>query len=224
MATLAPAEANLVTGMHMSREEFLAAWDDLPDLKRAELIDGEVWVPSPVRIEHSRPESAFGLALALYAARTAGCECGHNATWTMLDSAPQPDVFLRIREEHGGQSSEGTRFYEGAPELAVEICVTSRDYDFGPKLDLYRRAGVREYVTFENFRNRIVWRALEDGRYREVPPGADGVFQSAYFPGLWLDSHALVANDGAKLLATLEQGLATPEHSAFAEKLHAYRP
>lgn len=220
MPTLAPA-AELVTGMRMTREEFLAVWEELPDVKRAELIDGEVWVASPLSIEHSKPETAFGLALSIYAVRTPGCGSGQNATWQMLDSEPQPDVFLRIHEEYGGQSWEGDRFYEGAPELAVEICVTSRDYDFGPKLHLYRRAGVREYITLETFRNRIVWRALEEDRYREVAPDENGVYRSERFPGLWLDSKALIANDGAKLLATLEQGLATPEHAAFVEELAA---
>jgi hypothetical protein len=220
MPTLAPA-AELVTGMRMTREEFLAAWEELPDLKRAELIDGEVWVASPVRIDHWQPEGLIGLWLGMFSLRTIGCQFGHNGTWEMLGSIPQPDVFLRIAPAYGGQSSDGKKFPIGAPELAVEICVTSRDYDFGPKLHLYRRAGVREYITLETFRNRIVWRALEEDRYREVAPDENGVYRSERFPGLWLDSKALIANDGAKLLATLEQGLATPEHAAFVEELAA---
>src|SRR6266446_7513405 len=47
---VAPAE--LITGQRMNVAEFLSRWEDLPDLKNAELIDGVVYVPSPVSLEH----------------------------------------------------------------------------------------------------------------------------------------------------------------------------
>jgi hypothetical protein len=42
----------LVTGERLTREEFLRRWEELPDLKNAELIDGVVHVPSPVSRDH----------------------------------------------------------------------------------------------------------------------------------------------------------------------------
>ena len=71
----------------------------------------------------------------------------------MLDNAPQPDAYLRILPSHGGQSGDEARYCTGAPELAVEICLTSTEVDFGPKRKLYQRAGVREYITIETFKN-----------------------------------------------------------------------
>jgi Uma2 family endonuclease len=44
----------LVTGERLTVEEFLRRWEDLPELKNAELIDGVVYVPSPVSLDHGR--------------------------------------------------------------------------------------------------------------------------------------------------------------------------
>jgi len=211
--------AALTTGEQMDRTEFLRRWDALPERKLAELIEGVVFVASPVGRDHSDADFTIEWLLKQYANATPGCEGGHNAPWEMLKSMPQPDLHLRIRPESGGQSSDGPRFFEGAPELAVEICLSSTEVDFGPKLRLYRRAGVQEYITIELAPTRIVWRILRGNSYYALEPDADGVFRSITFPGLWLDRDAFWRNDGARLLATLQTGLATAEHREFAARL-----
>jgi Uma2 family endonuclease len=211
----------LVTGDRMSLEEFLCRWEELPDLKNAELIDGVVYVSSPVSLEHGNPDGRIHFWLSHYAYATPGCHFGPNTTWSMLGSAPQPDAFLRILPAHGGQSQNDKLYPAGAPELAVEICVTSTEVDFGPKLRLYQRAGVREYITIEDFQNRLVWRLLENGVYVNQSIPADGIYRSQIFPGLWLDIAAFWADDGPKMLATLNAGIATPDHQRFVERLAA---
>jgi len=211
----------LVTGERLTVEEFLRGWEELPELKRAELIDGVVYVPSPLSLDHGSLDTRIVLWLAYYAQATPGCKAGSNSTWLMLGSAPQPDVYLRILPSHGGQSRNERQFGAGAPELAVEICVTSTEIDFGPKLALYQRAGVREYITVEQFGQRMIWRVLENGAYvaQMLPP--DGIVQSRVFPGLWLDVAAFWADDGAKMLAVLNAGLASDDHRQFVERLTA---
>src|SRR5215831_8736405 len=211
--------ATLTTGDRMDRTEFLCRWDALPELKHAELIEGVVFVGSPVSRDHSDADTTIGWLLRHYAFATPGCEAGHNATWEMLGSMPQPDVHLRISPERGGRSSHGKRFFEGAPELAVEVCLTSTEVDFGPKLRLYQRAGVREYVTIELLSKRIVWRILRDKAYFALEPDADGIFRSITFPGLWLDRDAFWRDDSDRLMATLQTGLATTEHQEFTARL-----
>jgi len=211
--------ATLTTGDKMDRTEFLCRWEALPELKCAELIEGVVFVASPVSGDHGDVDTTIGGWLWNYVCATPGCACGHNATWDMLESMPQPDVHLRVRPESGGQSSDGPRFSKGAPELAVEVCLTSTEVDFGPKLRLYRRAGVREYITIELLPKRIVWRILRDNSYHALEPDAAGVFRSIAFPGLWLDLDAFWRNDGARMLTTLQAGLATTEHAEFAARL-----
>jgi Uma2 family endonuclease len=209
----------LVTGQRMDVEEFLRRWEKLPDLKNAELIEGVVYVSSPLSLEHARRDIRIHWWLAQYADATPGCQGGSAGTWRMLDNAPQPDSFLRISPACGGQSGNTEKYGSGAPELVVEICVTSADLDFGPKLRLYQKAGVREYITVEPAAKRIVWRVLEAGAYipQELP--ADGTLRSRIFPGLWLGVAAFWADDGARMLAALNAGLATEDHQRFVDRL-----
>ncbi len=211
----------LVTGERLTVEEFLRRWEELPELKNAELIDGVVYVPSPVSLNHASLDFLIHWWLAHYAHATPGCKGGSNGTWLMSGSAPQPDAYLRILPSHGGQSGNEGPLGAGAPELAVEICVTSTEIDFGPKLALYQRAGVREYITVEQFGQRMIWRVLENGVYVAQTHPADGIGRSQVFPGLWLDLAAFWADDGAKMLAVLNAGLASQDHRDFVAQLAA---
>jgi Uma2 family endonuclease len=221
MQSAVVTQTELVTGDRLGLDEFLSVWEDLPELKNAELIDGVVYVSSPVSREHGTLDGRMIWLLAHYAQATSGCSAGSNSTWLMLGNAPQPDAYLRILPSHGGQSGDEKKFATGAPELAVEICVTSTDYDFGPKLRLYERAGVREYITIETFRERLVWRILTDGKYAFQLTSEDGILRSEVFPGLWLDVAGLWAGNGPQMLAALNAGLATEEHRRFVEHLAA---
>jgi Uma2 family endonuclease len=206
-------------GDRLSREEFLELWEQMPDLKKAELIDGVAYMPSPVSLPHSRFDGQCHTLLGYYAARTQGCKFVANATWLMLESAPQPDAALYILPGHGGRVGVREDFAAGAPELVVEVSRSSRSYDLGPKLALYQRAGVLEYAGALVKEERIEWRILVEGSYRLMEPDAKGVFQSNVFPGLWVDSAAFWREDGAGLLATLDEGLRSDEHARFVEAL-----
>lgn len=206
-------------GDRMSRDEFLDRWERMPEVKNAELIDGVVYIPWPVSYAHGCANGFFTAVLATYWARTPGCQYLPKATWFMLDSSPQPDGALRILPEYGGQSGEMRGFASGSPELAAEVVMSSRSYDLGPKLALYQRAGVQEYAAALLEEERMEWRVLERGSYRLMQPDSEGVFRSQVFPGLWLDSAAFWAQDGARLWSALEQGLASEEHQRFMERL-----
>ena len=105
--------------------------------------------------------------------------------------------------------------------MVVEICLTSTEVDFGPKVALYQRAGVCEYVTIELFKKRIVWRVLQNDVYLAQSAPADGVLRSHVFPGLWLDVAGFWENNGAKMSAALNAGLSTADHQRFVEALRA---
>ncbi len=211
----------LLSGEKLSREEFLRRWEAMPQLKHAELIGGVVYVPSPLSSAHGSGVSLVNYWLAHYARFTPGCESGSNRTWLMLRDAPQPDVDLRILPAYGGQSHVKGLYCEGAPELAAEVTWSSSAHDLGPKLDLYHRAGVREYISLLLDEPRVIWRRNDGGAYVVVHPDSDGVVRSAVFPGLWLDPQALLDQQAARLLEVLEQGLKSPEHEQFARDLAA---
>jgi Uma2 family endonuclease len=193
----------------------------MPELKRAELLAGVVFLTPPVEHSHSCLHGEMSAWLWLYQESTSGCDSGIKCTWRMgPKDVPQPDVFLRILPEFGGQSRVEGDYATGAPELIVEVSWSSVSRDLGVKLDLYCRAGVREYLTVLLEAQEGVWRRLSRGRYREIAPDDDGLLRSRVFPGLWLDSAALW-NPKRSLRTALEQGTRSPEHSAFVRRLSA---
>ena len=216
MRTLVP---QLLPGQRLTRDEFLCRWEALPELKNAELIDGIVYMSSPVSNRHSTFDFLIHGWLFGYVAATRGCQAGSNGTWLMAESAPQPDSHLRILPEHGGQSKIEGNYCAGAPELIVEVCASSATHDFGPKLALYQRAGVREYITLSLEPKEVVWRELAGGGYVPLAPGNDGTLRSRVFPGLWLDPEALLAGDAARMLERLRVGLESSEHAEFIASL-----
>ena len=212
-------------GDHLTREEFMRRWEAMPDLKRAELIDGIVHMASPLSKIHGNFHTLMGFWLGSYLTATRGCSAPTDATWLMSeDSAPQPDLALCINPERGGQSRDEGKYAAGAPELIVEISHTTSARDAGIKLRLYERCGVREYVIVRPEKKQVIWRELVDGKYREIEPSADGILRSRVFPGLWLDQTALWNRDYAGLAAVVQQGMATAEHAEFLRKLESAKP
>ena len=218
MLLVDPKLQPLIAGDCLSREEFILRWNQPPDLKFAELIDGVVYKPSPLSAEHGEQTGLVSTWLGHYAAFTEGCTIGLNATWFMLDDAPQPDVHLRIAGE--GEASwieEG--FFHGAPEFVAETCKTSTSHDLHQKKDLYAAAGVKEYLAVLVKEREVRWHRLVGDSYQLLPCPPDGVIRSVVFPGLWLSLEALLNGDLRGLLQTLDRGLATPEHAEFVERL-----
>jgi Uma2 family endonuclease len=202
-------------GDRLSLNEFLERWEKMPDLKFAELIDGIVHMPSPVSYEHGRRDSQLHLLLATYAMRTGVCEAISNATWLMLESAPQPDIALRMLPEFGGKSKVSGRLATGPPELVVEISHSSRSFDLGPKATLYQRAGVMEYLVVLLEEQRLEWRVLDGHSYRPIHANPSGVYGSIEFPGLWLNEPAFWEGDATAMIASLDVGLRSEECRQF---------
>jgi hypothetical protein len=210
----------LQAGDKLTRAEFMRRWDLHPEIKFAELIGGVVYMPSPLSRKHSVTDNLAATWLGTYHAYTPGTEAGTNAT-TMMEGeeAPQPDEYLRIRPEFGGRSGNEGLYVSGAPELLTEISVSSASIDMNQKFDLYERMGVLEYVAILMYEQEIRWHCLTGKGFERVAPAKSMVWKSIVFPGLWLNGKAMLANDAAKVLATLHKGLRSPEHAAFVKKL-----
>jgi Uma2 family endonuclease len=219
-------EAPLIAGDFLSVDEFLRRWEKMPRLKRAELIRGVVYMPSPLSWLHGGTENNVGTWLGVYKAATPGCAAANNATWVMGEgNAPQPDTSLCVLPEYGGQSGMQGVLASGAPEFLSEICISSTAYDLHQKLEVYQEAGVQEYLAVLMRERAVRWHRLVGGRFDVVPPPSDGIYRSAVFPGLWLDAAALLAGDLARVLAVLNEGISSPEHKQFVEQLAArHRP
>ena len=211
----------LETGDHLTRDEFLRRWESQPDIKRAELIGGRVYMPSPVSGDHGRMDRRIAAWLGAYQAATPGVDGANNATLLMLDDAPQPDLSLLILPQYGGNTRVDGLYFQGAPEFLAEVSATSASNDLHDKYDLYQLAGVQEYLVVLLFDEEVRWHVLVDGRYQLLLPDADGLWRSRVFPGLWLDGKALLAGNLTQLLDRLQHGLRSAEHEQFLARLAA---
>lgn len=221
-----PMPPPLNAGDRLSRAEFERRYQAHPEIKKAELIEGVVYMPTPVRFEkHGRPHSDMITWLGVYRAATPGLLSGDNATVRLdFENEVQPDALLCLEPERGGCSHVTEDDYlEGPPELIVEIAASSAAYDLHVKRRVYARSGVQEYLAVQMYEQRVDWFVLREGVYETLTPDTDDVLRSEVFPGLWLQPAALWSGDLAGMLAVLQEGLASPEHAAFLERLQASR-
>lgn len=204
----------LEAGDQLDQPTFHARYEAMPPSFRAELVEGVVIVPSPLLMSHGESHALAMLWLGYYQARTPGVKSLDNATTILSeDSEPQPDGSLILDPRCGGQTRDYEGYVAGAPELIVEVASSSESYDLHSKFRAYQAAGVREYLVVLLREKRMQKFVLREKEFVEQTPDADGVVRSELFPGLWLDSAALMAGDAARMLATLDLGLATPEHA-----------
>ncbi|MEL7070493.1 MAG: Uma2 family endonuclease [Cyanobacteria bacterium J06581_3] len=212
----------LESGDRLTRPEFERRYAAAPHIKKAELIEGIVYVASPLRHQqHGKPHSRVMTWLGVYQTMTPLTDLSVEPTVRLdLDNEPQPDAVLFIQGSVGGQTNISDDGYiEGAPELAVEIAASSAAIDTGSKKQAYRRNGILEYIIWQSYENKLEWFYLVDGDYKQLQPDADGIIRSRIFPGLWLAVSAITSYDMPQVLEVLQQGLSTSEHTAFVKKL-----
>ena len=218
-----PAVLPLEPGDHLTRREFERRYAAMPWLKKAELIDGVVYVPAAVSNFHSSLHFRLIGWLARYEEATPGVEGGDNASLRFDDeNEPQPDALLRLLPECGGQSRVDEEGYlVGPPELVAEVAMSSASYDLHEKLQVYRRRGVREYLVWRVRDREIDWFRLHTRKYVRLPKSRDGIYKSGVFPGLWLDVEAMLRGRKRQVKVVAERGLASAAHAKFAASLHS---
>ena len=217
--TLPPLEA----GQRLDQPTFHERYEAMPPNIKAELVEGIVYMPSPMRGDHGGTSRVTAFWLSHYQWKTPGVG-GEDGCTVKLDlhGEPQPDHMLRLPTELRGKTRiDDEGYLIGPPELLIEVARSSRSFDLNEKKADYERAGVVEYVVFELEPDRLHWFIRRGTHFVQIRPGSDGIYRSKVFPGLWLDPGALYAQDFDRLIEVLEQGLATPEHAAFVAKLAA---
>jgi hypothetical protein len=196
----------LENGDRLSRDEFERRYT-ASKIKKAELIEGMVYVASPLRFtSHGKPHSQIVGWLVTYQSMIAGLEVGIEPTVRLdQDNEPQPDaVLFRLG---GNAQIDDDGYITGAPELVAEIAASTVSYDLHSKKRAYARNGVKEYIVWRTLERQIDWFVLENGEYQNLEPDADGMLCSREFSGLWLNVNALLSHDIAAVLQTLQTGL-----------------
>ncbi len=212
----------LESGDRLSRPEFERRYTADPHIKKAELIEGVVYVASPLRFNpHAEPHGRLATWLGTYAAMTAPVTFGIEPTLRLdLDNEPQPDAVLRLDAAVGGQSRiTDDGYLEGIPELVAEIAASSAAIDLGDKKTAYRRNAIPEYIIWNVYDNQVDWLHLVDGVYTPLPIDADSIIRSQVFPGLWLAANDLLTSNMAQVLTTLQSGLQSVDYQNWVSQL-----
>lgn len=215
----------LENGDHLTRGEFERRYNAMPDNIKAELIEGIVYMASPVRAgSHGNPHADLLTWLAQYRTLTPGIDSSIDATIRFDDyNEPQPDAVLLIKPQLGGQVEyDELGYFIKAPELVAEISASTVSYDSRAKREVYRRFGVREYIIWRVYDEAIDWFVLRDGNYEAIVEDEDGIRRSTIFPGLWLDTAALLQGDPPAFFRVIQKGAASAEHAAFLKRLTSF--
>ncbi len=116
----------LENGDRLSRDEFERRYLQMSGVKKAELVEGVVYMGSPVRLHHHGYPHALILGwLAAYHAATPDTQIADNTTVRLdLNNEPQPDALLRW--EPGSSRVSEDDYIEGPPELIVEIAASGQ--------------------------------------------------------------------------------------------------
>ena len=217
-----PVVPPLQNGDNLTADEFVRRYEAMPPGTRAELIDGIVYMAAALNHDlHSEPHFDLITFLGNYRLATPGVVGGDSGTCRFdRRNLPQPDVYLMVAPGLGGTATVNADGYVvGPPELVVEISNTSADYGLHQKMEVYRRNGVPEYGVWRTLDAEFDFFVLENGSYRRVPVGPDGLVRSGVMPGLWLNVTALLDGDLPAVLADVQRGIASPEHAAFVADL-----
>ncbi len=104
----------LANGDHLTRAEFERRWEAMPHVTKAELIEGVVYMPAAAVSHefHGGPHVRLATVLGTYMAATPGLTAGDNGSLRLdMPNMPQPDLYLMIPPEYGGQARVGDDGY-----------------------------------------------------------------------------------------------------------------
>lgn len=196
----------LENGDRLDRDEFERRYT-ASNIKKAELIEGIVYVASPLRFTlHGNPHAEIVTWLGTYQAAIAGLEVGIEPTVRLdQDNEPQPDAVLF--RSGGNAQIDADGYITGAPEFIAEIAASTVSYDLHNKKNAYERNGVKEYLVWRTIDREIDWFILDNGKYRILEPDATGIICSQEFTGLCLNIQAILNHDMSTVLKTLQSSL-----------------
>ncbi|HZL35171.1 MAG TPA: Uma2 family endonuclease [Tepidisphaeraceae bacterium] len=208
----------LHNGDRLTQDEFHRRYQSSPEKVKAELIEGTVYMASPVGLRHGDLHFSFSALLGAYQAASFGTRGSDNATIVLgAQSEPQPDLHLRLTPECGGRSREQRGVLHGPPELVIEIAHSSRAVDLHGKRRDYQRAGVLEYLVLLVEEQQL--QTFDFSTQLQPRAHAGGIYRSTAFPGLWIHTAAVLSGDLPRAMRTLNKGIQSPDHAAFVKRL-----
>ncbi|MFT3878951.1 MAG: Uma2 family endonuclease [Gemmatales bacterium] len=208
----------LYDGQRLDRETFHRLYEASPELKRVQLIEGIVHMPSPMRfVQHANPQTCINGWLFCYSSQTPGVRNGGSATLKIdTENEFEPDGMLFYDQGQLVIADDG--YLEGVPELVVEVSASTISVDSKEKFRVYEKQGVKEYLLWNTQADTITWFARNKNKFVAMKPNRAGIIQSKTFPGLWLDVAAMLEGDLTQVMKTLNEGLTSGPHVKYVKR------
>lgn len=168
----------------MDYEQFLERYAGV----RAEWIDGEVELMSPVSNAHQRIGNFLFRVISDFV-ETYDLGQVFQLEFQMKlvgeGRGREPDLFF-VPKAKFGQIQPG--FFDGPADLVIEIISPeSIDRDRVKKFGEYQRGGVPEFWLIDPVAQEVTFfHRNAAGRFQAVTPGEDGVYHCPALPGFWL--------------------------------------
>ncbi len=204
-------DAEVVLPRRMTEEEFVA-WCD--EDTRAEWVDGEVVMMSPMSDPHSDAVIWLGSLLEIFVEEhdLGVVRVEMQTRLARLRRRRVPDIWFVTKDRKG---LIHRNHLEGPPDLAIEIVSPdSEARDWREKYQEYEAAGVREYWVIDPASQHMEVYALgavkpqatepAENRYRRLPED-NGVITSVVLPGFRLRVDWLWPETRVKVLEALAQ-------------------
>jgi Uma2 family endonuclease len=157
----------------------------LPEDRRYEIIDGELFLTPAPGIPHQRISARLMFALMRHTREHGGGEIFHAPCDVVLSQTDvvQPDL-LFISDERREIAEE--KYVSAAPDLVIEILSESTaKRDRGIKAKLYERTGVVELWLVDPWEKKVeIFRRADGGFVRHAQFGASETLRTPMFPGL----------------------------------------
>ncbi len=162
------------------RREF---YETITEQQKAEFINGEVVVHSPVKFQHDATSGAlFQLLRAFVAVHDLGY-VGHDKIMVSLTRNDyEPDICFFSKTQSQQFTSDQMHF--PAPDFVVEVLSPSTESnDRGVKFEDYAAHGVQEYWLVDPECRRVEQYILQEGSYVLQIKSDSGMVKSMAIPG-----------------------------------------
>ncbi len=188
----APAlAAALNTALEVEKQRRLQFYADIDDDMKAEFINGEIVIHSPVKKEHTDATGFLYQLLNVFVRVLKIGYVGYEKVLTALTRNDyEPDVVFFGPEK--AVTFQKGRWKYPAPDMVVEVLSESTEHrDRGIKFKDYEAHGVGEYWIIDPEEETVEQYFLQNGQFKLHLKSGQGPIESRVVPGFVIDIRAI---------------------------------
>lgn len=188
--------------LEAEQQERQRFYDEISETHKAEFINGEIIVHSPVTLRHSNASDNLFALLKAYVQKHSLGYTGHEKVLIALSRNDyEPDICFFGQAKAQAFTPDQTKF--PAPDFVVEILsVSTKAIDRGVKFEDYALHGVGEYWIIDPDSGSVEQYLLKQDVYELVVKARTGTIQSVVVRGFEIPVRAVF--DPAEQFAALQ--------------------